>query len=402
MQSTIIFSRKGLMDHATVIIHVDMDAFYASVEILDHPLLAGLPVIVGGKSSRAVVSAASYEARRYGVRSAMPVATALRMCPHAVVQNVRMERYVEVSRAVMGIFRRFSPLVEPLSLDEAFLDVTRSRRLFGDGPEIARKIRASLRSEIGLAGSAGVASTKLVAKIASDMAKPDGLLVVPPEEATGFLAPLPVGRLWGVGPLAQKKLLSIGVRTVGEAARLPKDVLVRNLGKLGELVYDFSRGIDRRAVEPPEAAKSIGREITFDTDITARDEALRMILALCHKTARRLRKRGVMGRTITLKVRYADFTSVTRSETLINATDDAGELFAACAGLAGKTRLGQMPVRLLGVSVSGLCVFDAPFQQSLFDTHDPEKQKRLNKAVDALWDRFGENAVKPASLVEED
>ncbi|MBI5845970.1 MAG: DNA polymerase IV [Deltaproteobacteria bacterium] len=390
------------MDRAPAIIHVDMDAFYASVEILDRPELFGLPVIVGGGGPRSVVSAASYEARRFGVKSAMPVGAALRACPHAVVLPVRMERYIEVSRAVMAVFRRFSPLVEPLSLDEAFIDVTRSRRLFGDGSEIARKIRAALRSELHLAGSAGVSSTKLVAKIASDMAKPDGLLVVPPEEAEAFLAPLPVGRLWGVGPLAQKKLLTLGVRTVGEARALPREVLIRNLGKLGEIVFDFSRGIDVRTVEPPEAAKSIGREITFDRDISDREEALRMILALCRKTARRLRKRGVAGRTVTLKVRYGDFTSVTRSHTLSSPTDDAGTLYAACLPLAQKTRLGHDPVRLLGVSVSGLCAPGAPFQESLFDAFDPEKRKRLNRAVDALWDRFGEDAVKPAALLKDE
>ena len=390
------------MDRSPVIIHVDMDAFYASVEILDKPELEGLPVIVGGKSRRAVVSAASYAARSFGVRSAMPVATALRICPQAVVMPVRMERYVEVSRMVMTIFRRFSPLVEPLSVDEAFIDATGSRRLFGDGTEIAKKIRAALRSELGLAGSAGVSSTKLVAKIASDMAKPDGLLWVPPEEAESFLAPLPVGRLWGVGPLAQKKLLSLGVRTIGQARALPKEVLGRNLGKLGELVYDFARGIDKREVEPPEAAKSVGREITFETDIADYGEAMRVILSLCHKTARRLRKRAISGRTVTLKVRYADFTSVTRSLTLSAPTDDAGELYAACLPLAGKTRLGSSPVRLLGVSVSGLCTIEPPRQESIFESFDPEKRKRLNRAVDSLVDRFGEKAVKPAALIEDE
>lgn len=390
------------MDQAPAIIHVDMDAFYASVEILDRPELGGLPVIVGGRGPRSVVSAASYEARRFGVKSAMPVGAALRVCPQAVVLPVRMDRYMEVSKRVMAIFRRFSPLVEPLSLDEAFLDVTASRRLFGEGVEIARKIREALRSELHLAGSAGVSSTKLVAKIASDMAKPDGLLAVPPEDVDAFLAPLPVGRLWGVGPLAEKKLLLLGVRTAGEAKALPREVLERNLGKMGKLIFDFSRGIDARSVTPPESAKSIGREITFDTDITDREEALRMILALCRKTARRLRKRGVAGRTVTLKVRCADFSCVTRSLTLPAPTEDGLTIYSACLALSKKTALGSVPVRLLGVSVSGLSAPGAPFQEPLFNEDNPEKRKRLNRAVDALADRFGEDAVKPASLLEDE
>lgn len=390
------------MNETLAIIHVDMDAFYASVEILDRPELGGLPVIVGGRGPRSVVSAASYEARRFGVKSAMPVGAALRVCPQAVVLPVRMDRYMEVSKRVMAIFRRFSPLVEPLSLDEAFLDVSASRRLFGEGVEIARKIREALRSELHLAGSAGVSSTKLVAKIASDMAKPDGLLAVPPEEAEAFLTPLTVGRLWGVGPLAQKKLLLLGVRTVGEARELPREVLCRNLGKQGGMIHDFARGIDRRTVEPPEAAKSVGREITFDTDVTDGKEAGRTILELSRRTARLLRKRGVEGRTVTLKVRYADFSSVTRSLTLPTPTEDGLTIYSACMALSKKTGMGSVPVRLLGVSVSGLSAPGAPFQESLFNADDPEKRKRLNRAVDALADRFGEDSVKPASLLEDE
>ena len=383
---------------SSVIIHVDMDAFYASVEVLDRPELAGRPVVVGGRSRRAVVSSASYEARRFGVRSAMPVGAALRLCPAAVVLPVRMERYVEVSRAVMGIFRRFTPLVEPLSLDEAFLDVSASRRLFGDGAEIAARIRAAIRGELGLAASAGVAPVKLVAKMASDLAKPDGLLVVPPEEVLDFLAPLPVGRMWGVGPEAEKRLLSLGARSIGDARLLSGDLLASRLGKLGSMVFDFCRGIDPRPVEPPEAAKSVGREVTYDTDITDPEEARLRILALCGRTARRLRRKFVAGRTVTLKVRYSDFVSVTRSATLPEPTDDASVIFAACLALLSRTKVGEAPVRLLGVSVSGLLPDDAPRQASLFDPDAPGRRRNLNKALDSIADRFGEDAVLPGSI----
>ncbi|MBU2488280.1 MAG: DNA polymerase IV [Proteobacteria bacterium] len=384
------------------IIHVDMDAFFAAVEVLDRPELAGLPLVVGGPENRGVVCSASYPARAFGVRSAMPTAEARRLCPHAVFLPVRHKRYGEISRQVFSIFADFTPLVEPLSVDEAFLDVTGCQRLFGPPEEIARQIRARIRAEVGLTASAGVAPVKLAAKIASDLCKPDGLLKVPAGGVAEFLAPLPMGRLWGVGPAAQKELAKLGVKTIGDIARLDPEGLKRRFGKFGETMVRHARGLDDRVVHPPEAAKSVGREETFLQDVRDPAQARRHILDLSGRVARRLRRHGVKGRTVTLKVKYADFSLITRSATLDRATDDGGEINAAALSLLKKTQVGTRPVRLLGVSVSSLLTPGQASQELLFDQETRRRKASLNLALDQIADRYGEQTVLPAALVEKD
>ena len=385
------------------IIHLDMDAFYAAVEVLDHPELRGQPVIVGGRGVRGVVSAASYEARGFGVHSAQPAVTARRLCPDGIFLPVRMERYAEVSRSVFQIFRRYTPLVEPLSIDEAFLDVTRCRRLFGEPAEIARKIRQAVREELGLTVSAGVAPSKLVAKIASDLNKPDGLTVVEHGGVEAFLNPLPIERLWGVGEVTRQALALLGVTTIGHLAGLPLDLLEKKFGRLtAEHLFHTSRGEDDRAVEVAREAKSIGHETTFEQDLTARVAVRPRLLALAHEVARRLRQRAASGRTVTLKVKYADFVLITRSVTLPEPTNDQLEIFREVTALLEKTEVGRRPVRLLGISVSQLVFKGGPGQLALFPAGEETRRRdRLNTALDAIADRFGAKSIRPAGELEE-
>ncbi|MEW5722078.1 MAG: DNA polymerase IV [Thermodesulfobacteriota bacterium] len=386
------------------IIHLDMDAFYASVEVLDNPDLRGRPVIVGGTRGRGVVSAASYEAREFGVHSAQPVATARRLCPHGVFLPVRMKRYKQVSDHIFEIFRRFTPLVEPLSLDEAFLDVTGSRRLFGGPVEIAEEIRRLVREEIGLTVSAGVAPSKMVAKIASDMNKPDGLTVVPPGRVREFLDGLPIGRLWGVGRATRKALGLLGVETFGDLARIPAEVLERKFGRHGVQLAWLARGVDDREVEPDREVKSIGAEETMLEDITRPDQARRELLWLATRVTRRLRRHGFFCRTVTLKVKYSDFRLVTRAETLPRATDEAREVYQTVRRLLSKTMAGREPVRLLGISLSGLLVEGEERQGSLFEVMEEEKRDKvrdLDRALDRISEKYGEKCVLPATLFED-
>lgn len=405
-------------DHGRRIIHLDMDAFYASVEILDDPSLKGKPVIVGGGMKRGVVSAASYEARKFGVHSALPMARAARLCPHGVFLPVRMERYKEVSDRIFEIFRRFTPLVEPLSLDEAFLDVTESGRLFGSAEEIARKIRAAVRSEAGLTVSAGVASSKFVAKIASDQNKPDGLTIVAPGREKDFLWPLPVSRLWGVGKVTGAKLGEMGVRTIGDLARVPAEALAAAFGRHGTHLHRLAHGIDEREVETEREIKSMGREDTFDEDLVSEEDVRRELLAISTRVAARLRRHGMKGRTVCLKVKYADFRLVTREATLAFATDDGGEIFRHALSLVGRTEAGTRPVRLLGIYLShfGEGSADVPSgQMALFGgaeppsassreapARDPGRSAKLNAAVDRIHEKYGKRAVGPATLVGKD
>ena len=307
------------MDTRKHIIHLDMDAFYASVETLDNPELKGKPVIVGGTRERGVVSAASYEARDFGVHSAQPIATARRLCPHGVFLPVRMARYKAVSDRIFDIFRRFTPLVEPLSLDEAFLDVTGSIQLFGHPEKIAADIRRLVKTEIGLTVSGGVAPTKLVAKIASDMDKPDGLTVVPPDGVRDFLDPLPIKKLWGVGRATQRILSQLGVETFGDLARMSPDLLEKKLGKHGRDLNRLSRGLDDRSVNPEREVKSIGAEDTLFPDITGEPQAKRELLRLAVRVSRRMRRHGFLSRTITLKVKYSDFIAFLKNNFLYSA-----------------------------------------------------------------------------------
>jgi DNA polymerase IV len=376
------------------ILHVDLDAFYASVEQLDRPELRGRPVIVGGTGPRGVVAAASYEARAFGVFSAMPVARARRLCPDGVYLPSRFERYGEKSREVMAILRSCTPLVEPLASDEAFLDVRGARRLLGSGPEIAAVIKRRVRDETGLTASVGVASTKLLAKLASDLSKPDGLLVVDPARELEFLHPLPATRLWGVGPATQQRLDRLGIRTIGDLARTDADVLARLLGgAAGRHLHALAHNRDDRAVEPDQEVKSIGTETTFPVDLVDRAAVEREVRRLADSTGTRLRKAARTGRTVTLKLRFGDFRTITRSVTLAEPTDDSAVLTARAIELvrtvAERDGFGA-GVRLLGVTASNLAETQAA-QGSLFD--EGSVPSRLDAVVDELRSRFGERVV---------
>lgn len=387
-------------DRQRSIIHLDMDAFYPAVEVRDHPELKGKPVIVGGGRERGVVSSASYEARKFGVHSAQPMATAMRLCPNGVFLPVRMPRYKDVSRQVFEIFRRFTPLVEPLSIDEAFLDVTGVERLAGQPQEIALKIKQQVFEETGLTVSAGVAPSKFVAKIASDMDKPDGLTVVPSERVSEFLDPLPINKMWGVGKATQQVLARLGVQTFHDLRQMPIQLLEQSLGKHGAAMHCLAMGIDPREVVPEHEAKSIGHEATFDKDILDPDQAKQEILSLAGRVARRMRRAGVRGQTVSLKVKYADFTQITRSMTLPEPVDDSGEIYALARRLLGKTEVGKRPVRLIGVSLTQLSSPEKETQLRLFG-QDSEylKKKGLAIALDSICDKFGEKSIRPATLI---
>lgn len=389
------------------ILHVDLDAFYASVEQLHDPTLRGRPVVVGGLGPRGVVAAASYEARRYGIQSAMPMGRARRACPDAAFLAPRFDAYRDASETVMAILRAITPLVEPIALDEAFLDVSGVRRLRGTGAEIATELRRSIREETGLVASVGVATTKLVAKLASDTAKPDGLLVVEPGTELEFLHPLPVARLWGVGPKTARRLERLGVRTVAELAHLSEETLVHAVGEAnGRHLHSLAWNRDERAVEPEHIAKSIGHEETFARDVTDRAALRRDIRRMAEQVATRLRSAAKVGRTVQIKVRYADFRTITRSRTLGEPTDVASAVAAVAAALLDGIELHD-GVRLLGVSVQQLDD-GAGAQERLpledADGHgDPYVRRRaVEESMDAIRDRFGSRAVSPATLVDRD
>ncbi len=388
------------------ILHVDMDAFFASVELLRRPELRGQPVIVGGAGERGVVAAASYEARAYGIHSAMPSLRARRLCPHAVFLNGDYAAYSEVSGRVMDIFRSFTPLVEPISLDEAFLDVTGSRRLLGTGPEIAAAIRETIHATEGLACSVGVASNKFLAKLASEAAKPWastkgpqpglGVCVVEPGRELAFLHPLPVRSLWGVGPATLAKLERLGVRTVGELAVLDEAAVNGSLGQAnGRHLHRLANAIDDRPVVPEQQPKSVGHEETFAHDHHRIETLKREAVRMSDSVASRLRHHGLAGRTVTIKVRFHDFKTITRSVTLTTAVD-AGPVIARAA----KALLDQIDpsagIRLLGVSVSSISETGAR-QLSLEDTGD-EAWEGADHAVDDIRRRFGADAIVPATL----
>jgi DNA polymerase IV len=386
------------------ILHLDLDAFFASVEQLDDPGLRGRAVVVGGTGRRGVVCAASYEARRFGVRSAMPTARARRLCPDGVFLSPRFDRYGALSDQVFGIYRRFTPLVEPLSLDEAFLDVTASRALHGTGREIAGAIRGAVRRECGLAVSAGIAEVKMAAKIATDLGKPDGLVEVPAGGVAGFLAPLPVGRLWGVGEVTEAALRKLRIVTIGDLARTPEAALASAVGRShAKGLRALALGEDPREVVPDEAAKSIGAEDTFGEDLAGRAALERELLAQAGRVGRRLRAAGLAGHVVTVKVKYADFSLVTRRVTLAASTDDDRAIFEAARAQLERVDLAR-PVRLTGISVSE---FAGPAERGQLGLFQPavvprppevERRRALNAALDRLADRFGEGAVRPADL----
>lgn len=383
-------------DTGCTILHIDMDAFYASVELLERPELIGTPVVVGASTgNRGVVLSATYEARALGVHSAMPISRARRLAPHATFIPPRHARYAEISRAVMDIFGSITPIVEPLSLDEAFLDVSGALRRLGNPRAIASLIRARVRDEVGITCSVGVASTKFVAKLASTHCKPDGLLVVPTDEVIDFLHPLPVGSLWGVGERTEEHLTRLGLQTVGDIATTPAATLERALGLAqGRQLHALSWGEDPRAVIPNEPEKSIGNEETFDSDTDDHEWVRSRIAGLSDQVGRRMRAAGLVGRTIGLKVRFADFTTITRSRTVDVPTDVGADIYAVAWALFSALRLQRARIRLVGVRMEGLSEADTTPTQMLLGA--PERGHRdAEVAMDRLRQRYGPDAVRP-------
>ena len=379
------------------IIHADLDAFYASVEVLDDPSLRGKPVIVGGgPNERGVVMAASYEAREYGVQSAMPLRTAGRRCPHGVFLPGRPERYRNLSRQVMAIFASYTPLVEPISLDEAFLDVTASRAALGDGPTIGRRIKEQVLDEVGLVVSVGVATNKLCAKVASDLRKPDALVVVPPGDEAAFLAPLPIRRLWGVGPQAQKALADYGVTTIGHLAALEPSTLQRRFGKHGADLASRARGHDSSRVQSFQGPKSVGHEHTFDVDVVDPRKLEATLLDLADSVAGRLRHHDLAAGAVQLKLRYEGFETLTRQAPLPHQTRETDPIYQAGVALLRRTLVTGRAVRLVGLTAISLS--DAQ-QLTLFGS--PERSDRLTRSIDAVRDRFGDHAIMRARLLTE-
>ncbi len=389
----------GSDDTGCPILHVDMDAFFASVSLREHPELIGTPVIVGGSAGRGVVLSATYEARAMGVHSAMPMSRALRLAPHATVLAPDHRRYSDVSRAVMAIFGEVTPLVEPLSVDEAFLDVGGAQRRLGSPVQVAEHIRARVAADQEITCSVGVASTKFVAKLASTHAKPDGLLLVPAARVLDFLHPLPVGSLWGVGERTEEHLRRIGLDTVGELAQAPLARLVRSLGKAhGTHLHDLAWGRDPRSVTPGTGEKSIGNEVTFDVDLDDLVALRARLLRLSDHVASRLRSSGYRARTIAIKVRFADFRTVSRSRTLATPTDVGADVYEAARSLFDALVTEPEPIRLVGVRAEGLV--DAAQTPQQLVLGEPETGRReAEVAVDELRVRFGTDAVRSARLL---
>jgi len=380
------------------VIHVDLDAFFAAVEQRDRPELRGKPVIVGGDPhthTRGVVSTASYEARKFGVHSAMPLATAVRLCPDGIYLPVDGAKYQRVSREVMAVLRRFTPAVEQVSIDEAFLDVAGSEALFGPAPEIGRRIKREVFEAVELTISVGVATNKLIAKVGSDLRKPDGLVVVEPGQEAAFLAPLEIRRLWGIGPKTAERLAALGVRTIGELAALPVETLTRNLGDHGGTLHERALGIDSdRVVGGGEAAKSVSHETTFALDVSDQAEIERTLLALTEGVTARLRAAGIRAGTVAVKVRDSQFRTVTRQKALPEPSDMTEPIWRAALELARPETRGKK-IRLLGVAATQL---GAPEQISMFEVADA-RHRRLVEATDAVRQRYGDRAVTRASLL---
>ena len=380
------------------ILHVDMDAFFASVEQRDDPRLRSRPVLVGGTSRRGVVSAASYEARKYGCRSAMPTAMALQLCPHAVVVKGRFDAYRQASRAAFDVFERYTPQVQPLSIDEAWLDVTGSERLHGDGPSIASKIRRDVLQETRLTCSVGVAPNKFLAKLASGLNKPDGLTVIAPGDVDRVLLPLPIGDIWGIGPATVRRLERFGVRTVADLRRMPPEFFTNKTAGVGEGVRRLVHGLDDRPVVGDRAAKSIGHEQTFGDDVAGLDELRRVLLGQVEQVAARLRKAGCQCRGVTVKLRhggsYSQFVTLTRAATLKQPTDATLDLWRAAESLLNQWAATDLrPLRLLGVSLGDLrpTTVESP---TLFPDESAARQRRLDAAVDAIAQKLGRGSVR--------
>lgn len=382
-----------------MIIHADMDAYYASVEIRDRPELAAKPVAVGGAAEgRGVISAANYVARKYGVHSALPTVTAKRLCPELVLLPGRMDLYVAISQQIRDIFQHFTPLIEPLSLDEAFLDVTASEKLFGSAENIGRQIKREVKEQLQLVVSIGIAPNKFIAKIASDIDKPDGFVYVPQDKVREFLDPLPIKRIWGVGKVTEKNLHARGIYRVRDLRLQSRESLQQRLGEHGIHLWELANSIDSRPVVSDYDAKSISHEVTFAQDIEDKEILLSKLLLLTEQVSRRLRRHDYQGRTVQLKIRYTDFTTVTRAHTLDHATNTTNEIWQAVKTLF-LTRLPKNlpPVRLIGMGVSGFDQDFQPEQQDLFAGYaEKQKEKEIDRMADAIKEKFGANAIHRA------
>jgi len=379
------------------IIHIDMDCFFAAVEVKDNPDLAGKPVIVGAlPGTRGVVAACSYEAREFGVHSAMPISKAVKKCPDGIFLKPRGHRYAEESQKIMDIFSHYTPLVEPLSLDEAFLDVSGSHRLFGASVKIGQEIKCRTREELGLIASVGIAPTKFVAKIASDIGKPDGFVVIDESEVFDFLWPLDARKIWGVGKTTWKKLEDLGLKTIGDIASFPVKELERIFGKTGRHLHNLSHNIDTRTVNPAEDRKQVSNEYTFGSDTDDIKEVEQVLLALSDKVAGRLLEKGLKGRTVTLKLRNEAFKTITRSHTFINPIMSGEEIYKEALNLLRSEGFEGQKIRLIGVSVSG---FESGDQISLFE--DASKQKnKVEEVIADIRERFGKGSITRASLIK--
>lgn len=386
-------------DDTATILHVDMDAFFASVELLEHPELRGLPVVVGHRSQRSVVTAATYEARKYGVNSAMPMAIALRRCPQAIILEPHFERYKHFSAQVMSMFDDVTPKVERLGIDEAFLDIAGSRRLLGSTFEIATALRKRVHAETGLHCSIGAAATKFVAKLASSVAKPDGLLIVPRDETVAFLHPRPISALWGVGGRTEEVLKGYGLATVGDVAHTPLDTLQRAIGPAGGAkILDLAWGRDPRTVQTRADEKSVGHEVTFEHDVASPDEIRRELFRLSDQVGRRLRAGSAVGRTVVLKLRFGDFTTITRSKTLSDPTDLGRRIYEEIRGVYEASGRVGTPLRLVGVRMEQL-TFDGDGSGAVGLWDDDADWRDAESTMDALRARFGPGSVSPASLL---
>jgi len=384
------------------ILHLDMDAFFAAVEQLDFPQYRGKPVIVGadpkGGAGRGVVATASYEARKYGVHSALPISLAYQRCPHAVYLRGRYERYSEISRQLLATLNEFTPVIEKISIDEAFLDITKSLALFGSAEKIGHQIKKRIYDDLGLVASIGIAPNKFLAKVASDLEKPDGFVVVKEGEEKEFLKSLPISRLWGVGQKTEAALKQMDIETIGQIAHMPEQDLSRRFGKWGSALWRLANGIDTRSVKPWETQKSISQETTFDED-TGDEEAIhKTLLGLAESLSRLMRKSKLKGRTVTLKIRLEDFSTFTRSKTLSDFVDSTQILKGVAIGLYKKFNKKNMKVRLLGIGVSQLNSVSGE-QLGLFEQEAPLDAK-MTKLLDSLQDKYGEGAVKRASLLD--
>jgi len=385
-----------------VILHIDMDAFYASVEQLDNPWLKGKCVIVGGTSNRGVVSAASYEARQFGVHSAMPVFQARQRCPHGVFIAPRMDRYQELSRTIMAVLREFSPLVEPVSIDEAFIDLAGVERLHGDAAEVARRIKKKIFEAVHLTCSIGVAPNRFLAKIASDANKPNGLTVIPPEQVVDFIDSLPIGKVPGIGPKTLAKVEQLGVRCLGDMRRFSEAALTAIFGKYGKRMMELAQGIDRTPISPDTPAKSVTSECTLEIDTDNRMELMRCLLEQAEEVAAALRQAGVKARTIVLKLKHADFKLVTRRTTFAPPTRSSKELYRQALRLLDDYRPARK-IRLIGLGATGLVPEDAPRQQALFGRGEScgDDWEDVDRTLDGIKEKFGEAAVRRATLKDE-